>query len=75
MANNNNNSLTHLRSLLITFQKIWNEALNGNYTRTRSGELTKIAKDIAAFPDSTEEKLSTTEKDSFRYAKVFANTK
>lgn len=70
-----NNNVTHLRSLLTNFQEIWNEALNGIYTRTLSGELANTAKDIAAFSDEIEQKLSTTEKISFHYAKIFANTK
>lgn len=75
MTNNNKNSLIHLRSLLNKFQEIWDEALNGNYIRTISGELTSTAKDIAKFPDEFEKKLSKKEKILFDYAKNYANVK
>lgn len=75
MDNNNNNSVLHLRNLLNKFQEIWDEALNGNYIRTISGELTSTAKDIAAFPDGIEKNLSKKEKILFDYAKNYANVK
>lgn len=71
----NNYTLTNLRSLLNKFQEIWDEALNGNYIRTISGELTSTAKDIATFSDDFKHKLSKEEKILFEYAKNFANVK
>lgn len=73
--NNNNYTLTNLRILLNKFQEIWNEALNGNYIRTISGELTSTAKDIATFSDDFKYKLSKEEKILFEYAKNFSNVK